>query len=464
MINDATLNDPVENTNSSEKAGSSNFFSLNGYEDDDEETFYCPYNCNKSFPTIRGLNIHIGRMHPGKNKIKRDEIHYEYISNANEDLTDFGEKLAFLRGTTATLRRCPKGARQDLAVSLTNVIRQVVNQNNEVAWNNLLLFPYATLRIPSKSENITNLTAFVRQNIKSWNLNEVDIIENITQNRNNNQKGNAIYKKVEAKLADGDVSGALRLLSSDDCIAPKNEETFKSLQQKHPAHPEPTNFPDSSIETDPIIPTEDEVQRSIMSFRNGTAGGLDALRPQILKDLLNVQNGEVKNRLLTAVTSLTTIILGGTVPASICRYLYGATLTALQKICGGIRPIAVGNTWRRIAAKLACRRVSSTLSNLFQPNQLGVGIKNGVEAGAHTARIYFNSKHKSIRLFLKIDVKNAFNEVRRCYMRLKKRFQKSSNSWSNATNTRPMFIMGKIYCYHNEEFSKVTPLVRRCSV
>lgn len=247
-------------------------------------------------------------------------------------------------------------------------------------------------------------------------MNEVDILENITIGKKSNQNGTDIYRKVEAKLSDGDVSGALRLLSSDDCIAPKNEETLRSLQLKHPAHPEPTNFPDSTIETPQIIPSEEEVQRSIMSFRNGTAGGLDSLRPQILKDLLNVQNGEVKNKLLTALTSLTTVILSGTVPESIGRYLYGATLTALQKLCGGIRPIAVGNTWRRIAAKLTCRRVSSKLLNTFQPNQLGVGIKNGVEAGGHTARIYFKSKHKSIRVFLKIDIKNAFNELRRDVM------------------------------------------------
>ncbi len=150
-----------------------------------------------------------------------------------------------------------------------------------------------------------------------------------------------------------------------------------------------------------------------MSFRNGTAGGLDSLRPQILKDLLYVKNGDVTNRLLTSLTSLTSIILNGAVPAIICPYLYGATLTALQKLCGGIRPIAVGNIWRRMAAKLACRRVASTLWNTFQPNQLGVGIKNGAEAGAHAARLFYNSEHESIKIFLKIDVKNAFNEVRR---------------------------------------------------
>lgn len=418
LINDATCDDSAkdkkDNSNVSQAEGSTNFFNFNE-EDYEEETFLCPYDCNnkKPFNSLRGLNIHIGRMHKGKKKIKRNEIQYEYVCNINDDFSDFGQKLSFYRSTTATLRRCPKGARQDLAVALTNVIRQVVNENDEASWNNLLIFPYATLRIPSKDENVTNLTSFVRQNIRSWNVNDVNILENIAPNMSDNKRGNKIYGKVEAKLSDGDVSGALRLLSSDDCIAPKDEKTLKSLKEKHPAHPEPTFFPDSPIETEQIIPTEEEVQRSIMSFRNGTAGGLDSLRPQILKDLLNVQNGEVRNRLSTALTSLITIILSGTVPASVCRYLYGATLTALQKMCGGIRPIAVGNTWRRIAAKLACRRVLSTLLDILKPNQIGVGIKNGVEAGAHAARIYFNSKHASTRLFLKIDIRNAFNEVRR---------------------------------------------------
>ena len=352
-------------------------------------------------------------MHPGKKKIKREEIQYEYILNENDDVTDFGQKLAYFRATTATLRRCPKGARQDLAASITNAIRKVINENNEQSWNNLLLFPYATLRLPDKSENVTNLTSFVRQNIKSCNENNVNIIPNIKFNRKDKKIENDIYKKAEAKLSDGDIIGAIRLISSDFCIAPKDNETLNSLIQKHPEHPEPSNFPDSSIEIDQIIPTEEEVQRTIMSFKNGTAGGLDSLRPQILKDLLNIQNGEVKNTLLTALTSLTTIILKGIVPSSVCPYLYGATLTALQKLCGGIRPIAVGNIWRRTAAKLACRRVSSTLWNLFQPNQLGVGIKNGVEAGGHAARIYFKQKHQSIKIFIKIDVKNAFNEIRR---------------------------------------------------
>lgn len=119
------------------------------YEDDDEEVFYCPYDSThkKSFRNRRGLNIHFGKMHPGKKKIKRDDVEYVYKTNENAETTDFGRKLAYFKITTATLRRCPKGARQDLAVSLTRVIRNIVNDNSENSWNDLLIFPYATLRI-----------------------------------------------------------------------------------------------------------------------------------------------------------------------------------------------------------------------------------------------------------------------------------------------------------------------------
>lgn len=289
--------------------------------------------------------------------------------------------------------------------------------NDEQSWNKLLLFSYVTLKIPDETENITNLTSYVRQNVNSWNTHGVRSISNEHQKNEvdtiSDVKVNNIFKKVEAKLSDGDASGALRLISYSDTIAPNNENTLISLKEKHPPHPEPSLYPDSEIEIEQIIPTEEEVSRSIMTFRKGTAGGLDSLKPQILKDLLYIKNGEAGNKLLKAVTSLSELILRGNIPASVCPYLYGASLTALLKKCGGIRPIAIGNTWRRIAAKIACRRIASVLSNSFLPHQLGVGIKNGAEAGAHATRFYYKSKHNSIRIFLKIDVKNAFNEIRR---------------------------------------------------
>src|SRR3982750_886981 len=90
-----------------------------------------------------------------------------------------------------------------------------------------------------------------------------------------------------------------------------------------------------------------------------------------------------------------------------------ASLTALNKKTGGIRPIAVGCVWRRLSAKVVVHRITPQLRDLFSPHQLGVGVKGGAEAGAHAARRYWTSFHSSPRAFLKLDFRNAFNEVYR---------------------------------------------------
>jgi hypothetical protein len=78
----------------------------------------------------------------------------------------------------------------------------------------------------------------------------------------------------------------------------------------------------------------------------------------------------------------------GLIPLEISQILYGASLCALSKKDGGIRPIAVGCILRRLAAKIVCTRISEQMGNFLNPLQLGFGTKYGAEAGAHSARNY----------------------------------------------------------------------------
>ena len=59
---------------------------------------------------------------------------------------------------------------------------------------------------------------------------------------------------------------------------------------------------------------------------------------------------------------------------------------ALEKKSGGIRPIAIGYTWRRIAAKCANAHATAVLAGYLQPLQLGVGTPGGCEAAVHATR------------------------------------------------------------------------------
>ena len=66
-------------------------------------------------------------------------------------------------------------------------------------------------------------------------------------------------------------------------------------------------------------------------------------------------------------------------------------MIALRKKDGGIRPIAMGNTLRRVASKLCIRFASSKAAELLSPRQVGFRVIGGGEAAAHAARLYLDS-------------------------------------------------------------------------
>ena len=91
---------------------------------------------------------------------------------------------------------------------------------------------------------------------------------------------------------------------------------------------------------------------------------------------------------------------------------FGATLIALNKKGGGLRPIAVGCTLRRLVAKCAGACMKEAMAALLAPHQLGFGVPLGAEAAVHASRIFLNNLQPG-HLILKLDFRNAFNCLRR---------------------------------------------------
>ena len=107
-------------------------------------------------------------------------------------------------------------------------------------------------------------------------------------------------------------------------------------------------------------------------------------------------------------------MLSGGVPCAVQPLLYGANLVALRKPDGGMRPIAVGNTLRRLVVQVISMRLCAVVGDHLRPIQLGYGTPGGCEAAIHAARTFLgNSSPLSPRVLLKIDYKNAFNTIRR---------------------------------------------------
>ena len=215
---------------------------------------------------------------------------------------------------------------------------------------------------------------------------------------------------VSAKIEDGNISAAVRLLSSDDVLAPDDDDTFSALKHKHPtAAQDRRSLSDPSLHP-PLQVSEAEVLRAIRSFPAGSAGGPDGVRPQHIVDL--VSNRESGSELLSAITTFTNTLLDGKCHTEVVSTLFGGNLIALKKKAGGIRPIAVGYTWRRIAAKCAAFTASARLCQVLGPRQLGVGIPGGCEAAVHATRRFLDSL-PSDHVIAKLDFSNAFNSIRR---------------------------------------------------
>ena len=76
------------------------------------------------------------------------------------------------------------------------------------------------------------------------------------------------------------------------------------------------------------------------------------------------------------VTTLAAFIsrIGGGVPEAVQTFFFGASLVVLENKSGGMRPIAVGCSLRRLVAKLAGNMVAEDITRLLKPRQLGYGI------------------------------------------------------------------------------------------
>lgn len=356
--------------------------------------------CQKICKGKIGLRIHYSRMH----KEFLSDLDME-TSLIPEDIQSFVSMLSRAKRNIRVLKRVPKGARIAAAQKLSQLMDSCIS-NTTSAWMNLLLFSYTCLQVPEKS---TNLTQAVKDNIKQF-----EVPRNVKNKVKSRVKDTPLSTRVESKLSDGDVRGAVKILSSADSLANESEEVFAELKSKHPCPGRKLVFPDPPVPSaDNLSVEESQVLEAVYSFPNGTSGGVDGLRPQHLKDLLSKSNGDANLKLLSSLTNLCNMMLSGNVNSEITQIIYGATVCALNKNSGGIRPIAIGCTLRRLVSKLACRSVRESISSYLNPIQLGFGTKGGCESAIHVTRTFINHNNSSKKVILKLDFFNAFNTIER---------------------------------------------------
>lgn len=364
----------------------------------------------KLYKGPRGLKIHCSRRHVPRTDIVSTPDASQGSPSGTSTLgapinTSLAAKLAQLKRSVKVIKRIPRGARVTVAQSLAECVARVVGENTLSAWENLFTFSYKTLHLGPDSKN-RSLTSIIKHNTSRHFIPTAALdVSQVISFRNNN------INLIENKVSDGNVRGAAKILFCNDSLATDSFETYAALCDKHPAQSPSTQLPFPPSSETPLRIDEEDTFLSIRSFPNGSAGGLDAVTPQHLKDLTDPFVGAAGKSLLRELTALGNHMLDGQVPEEIVPILFGANLVALTKKDGGIRPIAVGSTFRRLTSKTCCRAIQDHLSKKFLPHQLGFGVRSGCEAAVHAARTFLASTDYEV--FIKIDVKNAFNSLDR---------------------------------------------------
>ena len=339
------------------------------------------------------------------------------IAPARVDEVDLVDYVSKCRAGRGALRIIPKGAAFCAADALQKLINGVVRDKTQLAWGKLLSFGFMGIGQPAPDSGSgrhgVSLTSKVKSQISAF-MEDDTLPEPVRIVRDQESTRDVrLGRGVASKFADGDIKGAVRLLASSEDVAPNDDRTLGLLQQKHPPVPADLSLPEAPGEDyEPTVASEDDVRKALSSFGPGSAGGPDGLRPGHLKALTSRKTAEAGMRLLASLTEFVNLVLRGEVPEFARKVFYGASLCALGKKDGGVRPIAVGCTLRRLAAKVGARPLAAQIGDSLRPVQLGYSTKGGFEAATHAARRYLGgAKHR--RVVFKVDMANAFNTIRR---------------------------------------------------
>ena len=261
------------------------------------------------------------------------------------------EGLARLRRSSKIISRIPKSVRPLVADSLCATLDSALRHQTIQAWWRFFSFAFFSLRAPGKGDVGITAAANIRRQLSGTSptqfhrTSSYDPPDNAARGEQHQDSDDTLARRVRGKCADGDIRAALRLLTSDDAVAEPDPDVIASLKQKHPAAPEDDQLPPSPSPSDPapLTVTSAELEAAINSMPPGSSAGLDGIRPLHLRQLISSDAAECGRRLLQSLTALTNLVLAGRMSDCRREALFGASLFALRKKSGVLRPIAVGS-------------------------------------------------------------------------------------------------------------------------
>ena len=341
-------------------------------------------------------------------------------------------------------------------------------------WVLLLMFAKVTLTAHTEKSkpDLSNLTKTIKSRLARWRKGDYSKLweEATRRTRIPPQSGRkkapdppaASQEEKNALRAvrlaqQGEYTRAVQSLTSAGLARP-DRDTTRIMQSKHPQSARATAFR-SSQSSPQMAFSQTTVMKATMSFRKGSAPGPDGLRAEHLRAATQHAPPNRRAKAEEALTKLVNTMVAGNVPDEVAPFLAGARLHAGNKKDGGIRPIAVGNILRRLTSKCSMSTVAERAASLLGPHQLGVGVKEGLEAIIHAARQATQEGDEDF-LVLQVDFLNAFNMADRekAFVAMEEAFPDLIEWVLTCYNCEAKLIFGKTIILSQVGFHQGDPL------
>ena len=353
-----------------------------------------------------------------------------------------------------TVLHIPRGALQAVTGTYVSLLNQFLTDGSWESFHALWAFPKAVLapigrggKVHSAAlgrKLVARATAYLGRPVAlSWADSQLPPPTVARRTRQQVSRDDALaqerlHARVLRSVGNGALSKALNLLTSDGVQDASDPLILAKLRSLHPAEPPPGYGPDGARQALPSDTTDegtrerlDQLRRAVFSFGKESAPGPSGLRSDHLKAMLL---GPMADSLLTALDAFVQRCLRVGPHPAIAPILSAARLTALRKVSDrdgppdavgnattvveeGTRPIAAGETLRRLVGKTLMRHpeVTKQLKSL-QPVQCGVGVPNACPLVAMAVQQWAAGLHAMGNTdwgILQLDFKNAFNSVSR---------------------------------------------------
>ena len=216
-------------------------------------------------------------------------------------------------------------------------------------------------------------------------------------------------------LEKGYIGRASRALVDLSALAPETPDTLEELRAKHPLGVKNPFSGRSSPRPGQSIPLS-AIKTAIDSMGREKAPGLSGWTKPLLEACMaprannTTTTTTITPAILEALRLLADMIRQGTAPGK--SLLTASRLVSLEKEGGGIRPIAVGELFYRVAIKAIL--ITNSRPGMLLPCQLGVGSPGGTEPLLfRLEEAVMGGNTAGIQSIGSVDLVNAFNSISR---------------------------------------------------